>query len=119
MSNNRLLETLEPPPGGTARLRVRIKADQRRRARNGILLITAATVLLVTLAVSIFQPAGREIDMLPGLESDLLAIQLGLVDPPTETVSIRSDLRHQYAVRRVPTANEKVVLYLVGSRQSP
>ena len=89
-----LFEVLQPPTGGLTRLRSRIRRTERRRVRTWRL--AGATAGL----------AG----------SDLLAIRLGLSDAPTEPVSIPPDRRHEFAVRRVPTTDERVVFYLVGSR---
>jgi hypothetical protein len=111
-----LFETLDPPPGGLTRLRTRIRKERRRRVRNRSLVTAAAAVVLVGLVALFFVPTGGDARSLPGMESDLLAIRLGMVDPPTETVSIRPDLRHDYAVLEVPTEDDRVVFYMVGSR---
>ena len=111
---DRLFPILDPPPGGLTRLRARIREDRRRRRRSWGL--ATAGIAALVLAVLVLMPARTEIRGLPGLESDLLAIQLGIVDPPREPVSIRPDLRGEFAVRRIPTTDERVVFYLVGSR---
>jgi len=110
-------EMLEPPAGGLTRLRARMRQDQVRRRRTLRLAVAGAglvVIVTVVLAAALL-PAWSPV-LLPGLESDLLAIQAGLVEPPAATVSIRPDLRHEYAVQQIPTTNEKVVFYLVGSR---
>lgn len=115
---DRLFELLDPPPGGLIRLRAGVGAERRRRFRNRSLaagLATAAAALLALFLV----PGTAPPTPLPGLESDLLAVKLGLAEAPTEVVSIRPDLRREYAVRQVPTSDERVVFYMVGSRQSP
>ncbi len=111
-----LFEMLDVPPGGLTRLRVRIRQERRRRLRNRSLATAAAGVAMIGLAVLLLLPNGGEALMLPGMESDLLAIRLGLVDPPHDAVSIRPDLRRDYAVRQIPTTDEQVVFYMVGSR---
>jgi hypothetical protein len=115
----RLFEPLDPPPGGLTRLRAGLRAERRRRIRNrslaGALATAAATALLVVFLV----PGGGAAAPLPGLESDLLAVKLGLAEAPAEVVSIRPDLRREYAVRQVPTSDERVVFYMVGSRRPP
>ena len=109
-----LFETLDPPPGGLAGLRSRIRRERRKQVRNRTL--AAAAIVVAGLAVLPFLSVGEPTAPSPGLKSDLLAVQLGLVDPPEEIVSIRPDLRRQYAVQEIPTENEQVVFYLVGSR---
>ena len=109
-------ETLDPPPGGLAGLRSRIRRERRKQVRSRALAAAAASIVVAGLAVLPFLSVGEPPAPLPGLKSDLLAVQLGLVDPPEETVSIRPDLRRQYAVLEIPTENEQVVFYLVGSR---
>src|SRR5262245_35509806 len=111
-----LFPTLDPPPGGLTRLRTRIREDRRRRARSWGL--ATAGIAAVAFAVLVLVPPRpvAPLQALPGLESDLLAIQLGIVDPPSEPVSIRPDLRGEFAVRRIPTTDRRVVFYLVGSR---
>jgi len=113
---DRLLPVLDPPPGGLTRLRARIRQDRRRRARAWGLATAVTGIAALLLAVLVSIPASTEIRALPGLESDLLAIQLGLVDPPLEPVSVRPDLRDEFAVRRIPTTDARVVFYLVGAR---
>jgi len=113
---DRLFPVLDPPPGGLTRLRARIRQDRRRRTASWGLVTAAAGIAALVLAVLVLTPAPRKIRALPGLESDLLAIQLGIVDPPREPVSVRPDLRNEFAVRRIPTTDERVVFYLVGSR---
>ena len=114
---NLLFEMLEPPAGGLTRLRARIRRDQVRRVRAFRFAITAAGIaVMVTVALVAGLFPGAAPVLLPGLESDLLAIQAGLVEPPAEPVSIPPALRRDFAVRRIPTSNDKVIFYLVGSR---
>lgn len=120
MSNrdpNLMFEILEPPAGGLTRLRARIRQDQVRRVRNSRLTVAGAgmaVVAVVALAAGLFP--GPAPVLLPGLESDLLAIQAGMVEPPAEPVSIPPALRRDFAVQRIPTSDDKVIFYLVGSR---
>ena len=116
MDTSRMFEVLDPPPGGATRLRARIRTDRQLRIRNKVLATAATCVIILGLAALIVLPNGGEVLMLPGLESDLVAIQLGMVEQPIEPVSIRPDRRHEYAVRQIPTSDDKVVFYLVGSR---
>lgn len=110
-------EMLEPPAGGLTRLRTRMRQDQVRRRRT-LRLAVACTGLVVVVTAALIAallPTGSPV-LLPGLGSDLLAIQAGLVESPAATVSIRPDLRHKYAVQQIPTTNERIVFYLAGSR---
>lgn len=76
----------------------------------------ASSLLIILSMVVLLRPHGEKALALPGLESDLLAIRLGLVEVPAETVSIRPDLRQKYAVQQIPTTDERIVFYMVGSR---
>jgi hypothetical protein len=116
MDTRRMFEVLDPPRGGVTRLRARIRTDRQLRIRNRVLATVAAGVIVLGLIALIVLPNGGTALTLPGFESDLLAIQLGLIDPPTETVSIRPDLHHEYAVQQIPTADERIVFYMTGSR---
>jgi hypothetical protein len=111
---DRLFPILDPPPGGLTRLRARIREDRRRRRRSWAL--ATAGIAVLAFAILVLVPLHTETRLPPWFESDLLAIQLGIVDPPSEPVSIRPDLRHEFAVQRIPTTDERVVFYLVGSR---
>lgn len=115
----RLFELLDPPPGGLARLRAGLRADRGRRVRNRSLAAAVATAAAAALLAVFLAPDEGAPSRLPGLESDLLAVKLGLAEPPAEVVSIRPDQRREYAVRRIPTSDERVVFYVVGSRREP
>jgi hypothetical protein len=77
--------------------------------------VVAAGVAAISVAVLLLLPRGARPTWLPGLESDLLAIRLGLVAPPEEAVSIRPDLRRDYAVMEISTNDDRVVFYMFGS----
>jgi hypothetical protein len=117
-----LFPRLEPPPGGWSRLRARIReAPRRRRARVGRLVLAAAGAAMLCAAAVVIVSSlipSRPLVALPGLASDLTAVQLGYIDPPVEPVSVRPDLRGDFAVRRVPTTDARVVFYLVGARSA-
>ncbi len=115
-NNKPLFEMLDPPPGGLTRLQARIRGERRRKIRNWTLATAAAGIAAIGLAVLLLLPNGGELPLLPGFESDLLAIQLGLIEAPEESVSIRPDLRNEYAVLEIPTGDDRVVFYMVGSR---
>jgi hypothetical protein len=112
----RLFEVLPPPPGGLARLRSRIHREERRRTRTwrlaGATTGLAVVALAILLALTFDARRARRLD--PG--SDLLTIRLGHAAAPAEPVSIPPEYRHEFAVRRIPTTDERVVFYLVGSR---
>jgi hypothetical protein len=114
-----LFELLDPPPGGLTRLRAGLRAERRRRTRNRTLAGALATAAAAAILLVLLVPGGGARTPLPGLESDLLAVRLGLAEAPEEVVSVRPDLRREYAVRQVPTSDERVVFYLVGSRETP
>lgn len=114
---SRLFEDLDPPPGGLTRLRARLRTEHRRRIRNRALAVTAAAGTAIGLAAFLVLSGGGDpAANLPGLTSDLVAIRLGLAEAPTEVVSVRAELRREYAVRRLPTSDDRVVFYAVGSR---
>lgn len=114
--HERLFETLEPPPGGLVGLRERIERDARRRVRlRRVQAVAAATVLVALVSWTAFSPRG-EPDTLPA-EFDLVRMSLGLLAPPSETLTIPEDRRSETAVRRVPLPTDEVVFYLVGSIQ--
>ncbi len=116
--SNLLFEMLEPPPGGVQRLGVRIARDRRRRARNRRFAIAGVGMAALAALVLMIGSHARKSPsiILPGVESDLLAIRAGLVEPPTEVVSIPPALRREFAVQRIPTSDDRVVFYLVGRR---
>lgn len=111
-----LFDLLEPPAGGLAGLRERIGRHRRRRVRAWRLTAATAGAAVILLAV-LLSPAfdrGRAPVLDPG--SDLLAVRLGLAEPPAETVTVPPAYRRDFAVRRVPTTDDRVAFYLVGSR---
>ena len=119
MSRDRIFVELEPQGGGVADLQRRIGQARARRRRSYVL----ASLLLASLLSTLwYGPA-----LLPGgasraaamLGDDLLAIELGYREPPTEPLTVREGLRNRIAVKRVPTANPKVAYYLVGSLATP
>jgi hypothetical protein len=111
-----LFEVLEPPPGGLARLRARIEAHERSMRRTGLLFGAAglAAALLLITVLLLAPPAHRA--LLHGAEGDLLAIRLGLAAAPEEPVTIPPALRGSYAASRVPTSDDRVTYYRIGSR---
>lgn len=119
--NETLFEVLDPPAGGAARLRARIasEAARRRAARRRLQWSTAAVVaagITVWGALSVSRSA-RPIPPAPELE--LVRIQFGLADPPSEPVTIPAALRGEVAARRVPLPTDAVVFYFVGSMSAP
>lgn len=113
------LETLEPPRGGLAKLRRRLDRRVRREriARHSLAFggVAAALVVFAVFAVTgpIFErPVGSPLP----IGDELIAMQFGFVAAPTEPVSIGAAHRETTAVLRIPTDDERVVLYLVGTR---
>jgi hypothetical protein len=80
--------------------------------------LAGATAGLAVVVLSVFLALPFERNGAVSLDSgsDLLAIRLGLAEAPAEPVSVPPGHRHEFAVRRVPTSDERVVFYLVGSR---
>jgi hypothetical protein len=111
-----LFEVLEPPPGGLASLRERIRQRARRRSRARRAAAGVAAVAVLAFAALLLHGPPREESLPPGFGSSLWAIGLGLADPPSDPVSVPPDARDHQAVLRVPTTDDRVVFYLVGSR---
>ena len=111
-----IFQVLEPPAGGLAALRSRIRRDQRRRAWT--LRLATATAGMAVIAVVVVSGFWVSRDPGPTLDpgSDLMAIRLGLSEPPSEPVTVPPAYRHDFAVQRVPTTDDRVVFYMVGSR---
>jgi hypothetical protein len=113
-----LFVTLEPPPGGPARLRSRMDREQRRRARLRRLRSAAVVGVLggVLVIGGIALGPGVAPDPLPA-ELDLVRMALGQLAPPIEPVTLPEAARMSTAVRRVPLPTDEVVFYLIGSIQ--
>jgi len=109
----RLFRVLDPPPGGLADLRRRIAARESRRAWGFNLATAAVGLAIVIVGIVVSVPLTGPTNL---LGDDLVAIQLGLIEPPSEPVSIRAANRGEFAVERVPTSDERVVMYRFGSR---
>ena len=111
-----VLSTLESPPGGLAGLRARIARDARRRVAVRRLQVAAVATLVVALVTWAGVGWRGQQDTLPA-EFDLVRMHLGLLDVPSEPLTIPAEQRIHTAVRRVPLATDQVVFYLVGSIQ--
>jgi len=111
------LRPLEPPPGGVAGLRRRLaRRDRRRAAARGA---AAALVLVALIAAGALtlREVDRERRRVPDwARNDLMAVELGLVEAPSEPVSVPPAERNRLAVAPIPTRDARVVMYLVGSR---
>lgn len=115
-TSERVLRTLEPPPGGLAQLRARIERDAgwpvgARRLQ----VVTAATLLLAFVTWAGVDWRGQR-DTLPA-EFDLVQMSLGLSAAPSEPLTIPAEQRAYTAVHRVPLSTDQVVFYLIGSIQ--
>jgi len=110
-------EVLAPPAGGLADLRVRIARHERRRraVRAGS---AAAVVVAVAAALAVAVRPSRPTPF-AGAPVTFDAIALGLAEPPADPVVVPPDARRDLAVLRVPTRNDRVALYLVGTRGAP
>lgn len=110
-----LLETLDPPAGGLAKLRRRLDRRNRRRVVvQRSLAFAGAAAVVVVLAVAIPLVGSSSRAPLP-IGDELVAMQLGIVASPTEAASVPTAERTKTALLRVPTDDDRVVLYLVGS----
>ncbi len=103
------------PPGGLHKLRERLEADSRWRKRGRPALGLSAGLLVVVLVGWVVSIPSEEQDMPP--EFDLARIHLGQLPAPSEALTIPSDRRDQFSVRRVPLPTEQVVFYLIDSSQ--
>jgi hypothetical protein len=114
---SRLFDELAPPPGGLADLRDRLRGREVRRRRTLRLAAAfagAAALAIVVVWLALPTPTREPAPWLS--RSDLYAVHLGVVEPPSEPVTVPPDQRGEIAVRRVPTSDERVVFYRVGVR---
>ena len=111
----RLFERLEPPGGGPARLRDRLRRERlRARARRA----AWGAAALFCLAAAAWIALGPSTTERPAAADDayrLARIGLGLQPPPAEPLTIRAESRHHTAARRVPLSDERIVFYLVAT----
>ena len=115
-TSERVLRTLEPPPGGLIALRARIARDAHRRVGVRRLQVVAGTTLLVGLVTWAAVDWRGQRDTLPA-EFDLVRMSLGLSAAPSEPLTIPVAQRTHTAARRVPLPTDQVVFYLIGSIQ--
>ncbi len=101
----------DAPPGGLADLRGRLVRRQRRRRAAGALATVGAAAVLLAL---VFLPGGER-PANHAMTGELVAVRLGLAEPPVDIVSVPAHRRGDTAVRRVPTGDDRVVFYLVGT----
>ncbi|UCF68206.1 MAG: hypothetical protein JSV80_02575 [Acidobacteriota bacterium] len=111
---DRWLPELEPPPGGLTALRERLARRESRRAVARFSYSAAAVVVLALVSSLLWFAPTRDASPL-AIGDDLIAIRLGLLDAPSELVSVAPDRRHKQALQRVATRDERVALYLAGS----
>jgi len=118
-SRDLLLEPLEPPPGGLDGLRRRIERRERRRTalRSAA---PALAVVAVAGCAAFFAWLGSppRPGPVPVLD-ELGSIALGVAAPPLEPVTVPAARRNDTAVLRLPTRDDRVVLYLVASSRPP
>ena len=115
VKENELFRTLDPPAGGLAKLRGRIRGKGHRLTRVPLApTVSAAVLTLAVVGWVVFAPV-EEPDLPP--ELDLLRMQLGQLPLPSEAVTVPNTPRGQIAVRRVPLESDEVVFYLVDSVQ--
>lgn len=110
------LQPLDPPGGGLSELRRRIVRHERRRAARRAVLASAAAFVVLAGAALAVPRLGAPPPVPDALAGRLVAMRVGLVEPPDAPVSVRPDRRGDTAVRRVATGDERVAYYLVGGR---
>lgn len=109
-------EPLDPPAGGLAALRSRIERESVRPPHPlRSWAWAAATVAAVSLACVLLLWHGTSRPLAIAGGDDLLAIRLGLVDSPSEPVTVAPDQRSRVALQRVPLPTDEVVFYRVGT----
>jgi hypothetical protein len=93
-----------------------MRRAERHRRRTWQLASASAGGAVIVVAVLLI--SGHRVDRVRPLDlgSDLMAIRAGLGDPPAEPVTIVPEYRDRFAVQRIPTTDDRVVFYLVGSR---
>ena len=119
--SERLFEDLTPPPGGLRSLRARLDYERTRRQRYRV--ATAMGVTLIALFVGVFlvkpiplqHAAQPPVNLISESVTDPGVISLGLAPLPSEPIIIQPSERHRVAVQRVPTDNDAVVFYLMGT----
>jgi hypothetical protein len=121
MSDSRelLLDPLEPPPGGLAGLRRRIAGRERRRAAARSTLPALAIVAVAGCAAILAWLGSPPRPLAAPVLDDLGSIALGIAAPPVEPVTVPAARRNDTAVLRVPTRDDRVVLYLVAPSRPP
>jgi len=115
------LVPLDPPPGGLTRFRAR---RSRRPTWPWVLGCALATTAALLLALRITPPPvstpqRAPVDLIAGLDASTLHprwIGLGRVALPSEPMTLTGDLAGALAARRVATADDAVVFYMLESR---
>jgi hypothetical protein len=115
-----LFEPLEPPVGGIDALRGRLARERvrlRRRRQLGAfaatLAITGILLSLVGLPALTARRAGTA-----SLDFGLAHQRMGRTRPPSDPVTIPAGSEGEIAAMRVPSSDERVVFYLVATRNS-
>lgn len=116
-----LLVELDPPPGGLTRFRA---TRSRRPAWPWLLACTLATTAALLLALRVTppphsQPRRAPVDLLAGADATALHpawIALGKVAAPAEPMTLTGEPAGAQAARRVATADDAVVFYMLESR---
>jgi hypothetical protein len=106
-------ETLEPPPGGVAELRHRLRHEPRRRRRRVAALGLAVAAAVAGLLLAVHGRVAR----FPGplvANFDPALVSLGLQDAPSEPAVIPPDMKDRMALQRVPLQSDRVIFYYVA-----
>ena len=113
------LDPIDPPAGGLEALRARIARHDRRRVVTRWVVPSLAAAVVLVGAILI----GRGESWIPvpatPFERDLAARVSAALDPPTDPVSVPYERRGDTAVLRVPTRDDRVVLYMVSTTREP
>ena len=112
------LDAIEPPSGGLESLRARVARHERRRivTRRIVPAVAAAVVLVGAVLIGwggSWAPAPES-----PFERALLASVQDALAPPSDPVSVPLERRRDTAVLRVPTRDDRVVLYMVSTTRS-
>jgi len=121
-----LFERLEPPPGGRQALRERLSREPGRRRRRAAAITFSAAAAAIATVLLLWLGRGDDRRTTaahrPATTPDLIQRShahpalAGINEPMwDEPVSVATDKRDRYAVRRVATKSTQVVFYMVAA----
>lgn len=109
-----LFERLDPPPGGAAGLRRRLRSEPRRRRTRALAVALAGVVAIGGLSVALYRHPGQSGQPQVG-DPDPARLARGLEDAFPEPAVVPADMRHRVALLRVPLETDQVILYYVAA----